>query len=430
MEKLIFFILSVISSILFTSCSLFNYLISYYDYKELETGFCMASYNEEIVIGSGSTDNPAGMITILKRIEDNWKVTQIIDMKDVAYKKRGPMNFAINDKFLVTGIDNITGKSGLVLVFIKNGDNWEKAYTIKSPMKEKDDLFGYSLAIYEDKLLVGTEAGKNGGKAYLFNLKNYEYELIKVFYPPEKELNRKFGRLVLMNSDYIIISDPHIYHELNNKNGVNGTVYIYDRENYTLLDVINNINVTEKSHYSWLGTNGIIDDNNLLLTIRGEKQAKLFIIHNKMLSNKEKQITIDLDYDPIGSISYWSSNCVSLSKNILVVENKIFCIEGGQCIKTNEIPDCYVDGIHLEDNLLLLFTGEHDNQEKRIEQKQKRNESMKYGGVYPEVDKPINLGRVHIMRIAPDGSYTEEAIIARRTNAQDRIEFYDMLHDE
>ena len=424
---------SLFLSILVSSCSVFFNLITHYDYKKMETGFCLASYNDEVVIGSACTDNPAGMITILRKEGSLWTVKQVIDMQDFAYKKRCPMNFALNDKYLVAGLDNMTGKPGVIIVFRKKEGKWEKAFIINSPLKENDDLFGYSLAIFEDKLLVGTEAGKNGGKAYLYKLCEDNFHLDKIFYPPEMDLNRKFGRLVLMGAEYIVISDPWIYHELDNeKNGVHGTVYIYDRKTFRLVNIINNAKIAEGTYYSWLGTKGILDESNLFLTIRGERKVKFFNLQNENICNNRSQNIVNLNYDPVGSLSYWGETGVDFFGNNLVCGNTIYNMKDGILTKRDELSGYPIECVHLKGNLLVYSTSEHDNQAERREQREKLEEHNKktYGLPEPEVEKPLNMGRVHIVRLLPEKGYEEEAIIARRTNPEGKIEFYDMLHDE
>lgn len=441
-KNIIYFFLTLFIFVI-ESC---YYFPQFYNYDELITGESFISYEDEIVIGSCSKDGPAGLITVMKKKDDRWTQKQLIFMEDVANQYRGPICFQINEKFLVVGLDSKRKQPGAVLVLRKNHDEWEKAYIIKSPAKEKDDLFGYTIALNRDKLLVGVMDSKEGGKAYLFTLMDDEYNLEKIFYPPDYEKNRRFASSVLMNDDYIILIDTFIplgqrrkYIDNEKYYTITDTrtnIYVYETKYYTLIDLMNNYSDTMDLDNDSFGENPILDDNKLIFP---ETDNSLIVYD--MNTKLENKISVDstiilkkysLAFTPSIPYNY------AYSANTLIAGNKIFEInknsirERGKLVN-KDFPEQSLESIkegYLKGNLLLTHDYYCDNAERIKQQEQNNKDHYITGCPVVEIEKPINQGRVHIMRLSPDGSYIEEAIIARRTNSEGKIEFYDLLHDE
>jgi hypothetical protein len=70
----------------------------------------------------------------------------------------------------------ITGASGAVDVFVRGAGGWELQTRIASPAAEDDDLFGWSVALHEDRLVVGAPfdraAGDKCGALYVYERKD------------------------------------------------------------------------------------------------------------------------------------------------------------------------------------------------------------------------------------------------------------------
>ena len=425
------------------------YFPQFYNYDELVTGESFISYDDEIIIGSCCKDGPAGLITVMKKSDERWTQKQLIYMEEVANQYRGPICFQINEKFLVVGLDSKRKQPGAVLVLRKNQDEWEKAYIIKSPLKEKDDLFGYTIALNGNKLLVGMKDSKEGGKAYLFTLMDDEYNLEKIFYPPDYENNKRFGSSVTMNDDFIIIIDTMLpngtvykLYENDDKEQkyklFRTQIYLYEPRYYSLVSLINNCtdNIKMNSINNVFGRNPILSDNKLIFP-ETDNSLVVYDMNTKL----ENKISIDstikfyrysLAFIPSIPYNYAYSN------NTLIAGNKIFKIEENSIREQGKLvnkvfPEQSLESIkdgYLKGNLLLTHDYYCDNAERIKQQEQNNKDHYRTGCPVVEIEKPINQGRVHIMRLSPDGSYIEEAIIARRTTSEGKIEFYDLLHDE
>ena len=134
---------------------------------------------------------------------------------------------ALSEDFLVTARTFSTLIPRTVDVYdVYNGINSiQKTAEITAPFPSVGDDFGFSVALYEDYLLIGAPGSNNGhGAAYLYH-KNYagNWGLIKTYENPNQgvfqKYSQKFGYSVALNDQYIVIGSP-FYND--------GNVFIYD----------------------------------------------------------------------------------------------------------------------------------------------------------------------------------------------------------
>ena len=371
-----------------------------YDYSSLNIANNIALNNEEIFIGSCCNDNPAGIINILEKENNKWYQKQVIEMKDVASQYRGPITFAVNEKFLVVGLDNKQNKPGAVLIITKINDNWEKAYIINSPLCQKDDLFGFSIALYKNQLIVGAKNGKDGkkktGKAYLYELQENSYKLLNVFNNPDID-NVSFGSSVSINDKNIVIADYN-YNNLNNNNaelGSKGKIYIYDFLNYELCETISDNEVhKEFNSIQRIGSSLHLEENFLVL---GAADQKRYIYELNI--PKKNQINNLLSFSFQEFTNY---------KDLFYIDGVFFKLINEKIVQlTNKCSfiDC---GLKFEDVLMS------------------ESQFLRIYYFYDEKLHKIVQRKIQIYRILPDFSLESEGIITHRTLENGIIEFYNV----
>jgi choice-of-anchor B domain-containing protein len=134
---------------------------------------------------------------------------------------------AVSDNFLVTSKTFSSLNSRTVDIYeLYNGiSSMQKTSELHSPNPLSGDDFGFSVALYNNYLLVGAPGSRDGnGEVYLYR-KDYldDWLLVKTFQNPntvnEPAQAQKFGYNVALNDKYIAISSP-FYDD--------GTVFIYD----------------------------------------------------------------------------------------------------------------------------------------------------------------------------------------------------------
>ena len=418
-KKSIFLLLLIIT---FTSCT---YILNENDV--LTTGTTLAAYSNTVVIGTVSNDSSSGYITIVEEKDDKWN---IVFTYKIPQRYRGPVSLAMNEKYICAGLDVKQGKSGVVLVLKKENEKWKKAYYITSPKPYKDDLFGFSISLNNNQLLIGAKYYQNSGIAFLFELNFTEYKTTYIFNAPESS-NKFFGQCVFLLKDSFIITDPGYSNEQikDTVNKINeGKVYIFDKQNYKSKK---SYSIKSTSVYSQLGMSGFLSEEKVLISDGGS----LYLIDDANLMNEiwghDKKLKFVL-YSRSINYNY------TFNDNYLIVSDTMYRFDQ-ELKKANSINLICNDGeldkpagyYYLHNDLLLCTDLNCDNYVERENQKQLlAAEKRKTGNPKTVVTPPINQGRVHIIRLLPETGYTEEAIIARRTNSKGKIEFYDMFAEE
>ncbi len=438
-----------------SACSLFTeayYNSLYPDNTVLHTGENLAIWDDTVAIGSVSSGSSGGFITVVEKKEKKWKT---VFTYEVSSLYRGPVTLDMNEKYIVAGLDAKQGRSGVVLVLKKVNGKWKKAYYIKSPKPDKDDLFGFSISLQGNKLLVGARNYNKTGAAFLFTLNEKKYVKEHIFIE-KNENNASFGQTVIIAKDNYIISDSLYYYRYNSQFSDNyvsainddgkeilkaiydenkkreGALYFYDKDTYETEKEIFNDDLEDEYSHSYLGDNGISDDNKILISDRtslylvDEEKFKL-----KKIWNENDKVLFSSHGQPSQNYGY------TFYDDLFIINDGIYKLDG-ELKKLNTIKlkcntgedEHPLDVYCMRKDLLLCTDNNCDNFIQIKEQESLFLEERKRTGTpQQKIDLPINKGRVHFLRLFPDGSYEEEAIIARRTNSKGKIEFYDMLHD-
>lgn len=152
-------------------------------------------------------------------------------------------------------------RAGSAYLYNTNGNLQE---TIDNPFPTEDDLFGHSVSISGDRLLIGSPGDNSGGtkagSAFLFDTNG---NLIRVFDNPDPGINDNFGFSVSISGDRILIGavDDDI-------NGIidAGSAYLFN-VNGTLIKKINNPTPEEGDFFGQLVS---IDGDKLLIGALGD----------------------------------------------------------------------------------------------------------------------------------------------------------------
>ena len=139
-----------------------------------------------------------------------------------------------------TGVDGVQGdnsaaRAGAVYIFVRSGSNWVQQAYLKASNAEAEDLFGSSVAIYGDSVVVGAPwegsnaTGVNGnqnnnnafrsGAAYVFVRVGTNWIQQAYLKASNSEANDGFGQAVALSGDTIVVS---ALDERSNATGVNG----------------------------------------------------------------------------------------------------------------------------------------------------------------------------------------------------------------
>jgi hypothetical protein len=110
---------------------------------------------------------------------------------------------------------------GKVYIYERSGLQWlEPPISITAQEPEKDDMFGKSVCIDGDYIIVGAPGMKDGGAAFIYKRTSKEWELDGELSQPLASGN--FGHSVSISGTRVIIGSTAAHN--------NGLVYIYERK--------------------------------------------------------------------------------------------------------------------------------------------------------------------------------------------------------
>ncbi|MFT5758436.1 MAG: hypothetical protein ACI9LM_003178 [Alteromonadaceae bacterium] len=121
------------------------------------------------------TGKDSGSAYIFKRTGSHWNQQAKLTASDASTGDSFGYSIGLSDNTLVLGapFDDDKGKnSGSVYVFTRTGHTWTQQAKITAEDGSEGDVFGISIAISDDTILVGAdlneEKGFNAGAAYVF----------------------------------------------------------------------------------------------------------------------------------------------------------------------------------------------------------------------------------------------------------------------
>jgi len=142
---------------------------------------------------------------------------------------------AVQGSYAVVGAKNADGNganSGLAYVLQNNDsdpDNWEQIAVLQASDVEADDLFGSSVSVHSNLIIVGApmddDLGSNSGAAYIFarNTSNNTWNLVKKIKANDGIAGDNFGAAVSVKGDKVLVGAS-----MNDEKGLNaGAAYLF-----------------------------------------------------------------------------------------------------------------------------------------------------------------------------------------------------------
>ena len=199
-------------------------------------GYSVAIDGNTVVIGAWADDDngaQSGSVYIFERQEsDSWIETSKLTASDIGGDDRFGYSVAIdNNRVIVGAIYNDTNgtNSGTVYVFEHQGNgSWSQTAKLTSSDATDKDVFGDPLAIEEDTIIVGAYNKDNSlGAAYIFEYQeNSTWKETAKLLASDSIPGDRFGNAVAISRTTAIIGALR-----NDDNGTDsGSAYIFDRQ--------------------------------------------------------------------------------------------------------------------------------------------------------------------------------------------------------
>ena len=201
-------------------------------------GQSLSLTDKHLVVGAPRNDalgKDSGAAYIYERENGKWRYQTKITANDGAGGDLFGISVAIDGNTVLVGADLHDEKAenaGAVYVYVLDNNQWKQEAKLMASDGDKTDIFGVRVAISNNTALISARrddiegVGIDAGSAYIFERKGQTWkEKIKLTSPDGKADDR-FGRGVALSENTAIVSAMN-----HDSNGVDtGALYVYKRE--------------------------------------------------------------------------------------------------------------------------------------------------------------------------------------------------------
>ncbi|MGE0128251.1 MAG: putative Ig domain-containing protein [Blastocatellales bacterium] len=199
-------------------------------------GSSVAINGETIVVGA-PFDNPAGVFSgsayVFKRTGTVWSEQQKLTASDAAAQDDFGGSVGISGETIVVGayLDNDAGSnSGSAYVFVRTGTTWSQQQKLTAGDAAAEDLFGYSVAINGETIVVSAwldddAGGIDQGSAYVFVRAGTAWSQQAKLTAGDAAAGDRFGSVVAIDAETIVVGSP----ENDDAGGDSGSAYVFVR---------------------------------------------------------------------------------------------------------------------------------------------------------------------------------------------------------
>jgi hypothetical protein len=184
----------------------------------------VGAHQEDENVNSGDSMQNAGSAYVFKNTSGTWAQLQKIVASDRGTEDKFGFAVSISGDYLVVGAlfeseDEAGGNkmwySGSAYVFKNNSGNWSQVKKIVASDRAAEDLFGSSVAISGNYMIIGAYAddedatGKNtfdgSGSAYIFKNNAGNWVQLNKIVASDRSYVDRFGEAVAISGDYAIV---------------------------------------------------------------------------------------------------------------------------------------------------------------------------------------------------------------------------------
>ncbi len=187
-------------------------------------GISVNIYKNRIVVGARSArllpGYHVGAVYIFDLINNQWQQTAIIQPNELNYLVFGFSTALYENRIIVGSYGNHNPNaenSGAAYIFDKINDSWIQTAKLVPDDILGGDRFGYSVSIFQDRVLIGSPysgvINNRHGAAYLFQLSNNQWAQEKKLIASDPQENVRFGSAVSLYKKRALVSTPFIFSE-------------------------------------------------------------------------------------------------------------------------------------------------------------------------------------------------------------------------
>ena len=191
-------------------------------------GISVAISSDFAVVGATGDDNSSGAIYIYKKnIDNTWSPHAKIPSHDAGSSDLFGISVAISGDYIIVGAT----LTEAAYIYHWSGSTWDFMKRITAPpIETQGDFFGISVAIDGEYALAGAWAASQGagdGAAYIFKRTGSDWDSGVKIVASDAAVNANFGKSVSIKGDYAIVGADTYDAEAGLTNA--GAVYIFQR---------------------------------------------------------------------------------------------------------------------------------------------------------------------------------------------------------
>jgi len=289
-------------------------------------GCSVAISGNMVVVGAKYDDDQSpdeGAVYVYKLDEKSgkWIFSQKLYANNASESSLFGYSVSISDNNLIVGAahereNGIYG--GSVYIFEKMGDAWGNCQKISAHDGKQGDLFGSSVSISTNYALVGANnssdcAGNNSGSVYFYKKQETSYRFLQKVCASDAGHNDQFGCSVSINDQYAVIGADQ-------RNERSGSTYIFKNDDDYWIEIqkLNAFNGKSGDRY---GTAVSIDGN--LLVIGANHYSTALKSHTGIayiykLNNNYWEYYTSIEASDSESLDIFGSSVSVYSGNILI----------------------------------------------------------------------------------------------------------------
>lgn len=182
-------------------------------------GRSVAVSGDTAVVGARNDDGGAGSAHVFVRTGTTWTHQAKLVAPDAEVQDLFGRSVAVSGNTIIVGADGdnlpgLLGNAGSAHVFVRSGSSWTHQAQLRAPDAAAGDQFGFSVSVSGDTALVGaylddTPAGTNGGSAYVFVRSGTDWTHQAQLLPAESNTDEdRFGTSVALSGDTAVVGSP------------------------------------------------------------------------------------------------------------------------------------------------------------------------------------------------------------------------------
>ncbi len=241
-------------------------------------GYAVSLVGNRIIVGDFSYNgvgNDSGAVYVFEYDGNNWHQAEKLISSDIGSNDRFAMSIDLSVDRMVVGAqsdDDDGSSSGSAYIFDYNGGVWSETKKLTASDAASSDLFGNSVSLSGDRVLIGAygndDGGSSSGSAYIFDYDGNNWTETVKLVALDDDSGDSFGTSVALLGDRAVIaatedSIPAI-------TSSSGAVYVFDFNGGTWQETIK-LTASDETSYKRFGNSVSLSATRLVIGAKGDR---------------------------------------------------------------------------------------------------------------------------------------------------------------